>query len=205
MAANGSPPSERGLQPVRLLALSGSLRAASTNTAALEALSALAPAGVEILLYRDLGALPLFNPDDDEEAPPPAVAALRALVGSAAGLIIAAPEYAHGVPGAFKNALDWLVASDAFPGKPVALINTAPRSFHAQSALRETLATMSARLDSGRLRRLAADGKEGRGRRISRPIRGSRPPCATPLTLLSKRSGVTRPSRVSYISSKRGR
>jgi chromate reductase, NAD(P)H dehydrogenase (quinone) len=131
---------------MRLLALSGSLRAASTNTAALEALSRLAPAGVEILLYRELGALPLFNPDDDEEAPPQAVAGLRALVGSAAGLIIAAPEYAHGVPGAFKNALDWLVASDAFPGKPAALINTAPRSFHAQSALRETLATMSARL-----------------------------------------------------------
>jgi chromate reductase len=131
---------------VKLLALSGSLRAASTNTATLEALSVLAPPGVEIPLYRDLGALPLFNPDDDEQAPPPAVAALRALVGSAAGLIIAAPEYAHGVPGAFKNALDWLVASDAFPGKPVAMINTAPRSFHAQSALRETLATMSARL-----------------------------------------------------------
>jgi chromate reductase len=131
---------------VKLLALSGSLRAASTNTATLEALSVLAPPGVEIPLYRDLGALPLFNPDDDEIAPPPAVAALRALVGSAAGLIIAAPEYAHGVPGALKNALDWLVASDAFPGKPVAMINTAPRSFHAQSALRETLATMSARL-----------------------------------------------------------
>jgi chromate reductase, NAD(P)H dehydrogenase (quinone) len=134
------------LRPVRLLALSGSLRAASTNTAVLEALSALAPGDVEILRYRDLGALPHFNPDDDEEAPPPTVAALRAQVASAAGLIIAAPEYAHGVPGALKNALDWLVASEAFPGKPVALINTAPRSFHAQSALRETLATMSARL-----------------------------------------------------------
>ena len=100
---------------------------------------------MEILLYRDLGALPLFNPDDDECA-----AARRRRLARAgrlrAGLIIAAPEYAHGVPGAFKNALDWLVASDAFPGKPVAMINTAPRSFHAQSALRETLATMSARL-----------------------------------------------------------
>ena len=60
--------------------------------------------------------------------------------------MIAAPEYAHGVPGALKNALDWLVASDAFPGKPVALINAAPRAFHAQAALRETLATMAARL-----------------------------------------------------------
>ncbi len=56
------------------------------------------------------------------------------------------PEYAHGVPGAFKNALDWLVSSDVFPSKPVMLVNTAPRAFHAQSALRETLATMSARL-----------------------------------------------------------
>jgi chromate reductase len=131
---------------MQLLAISGSLRAASTNTAALDALKRLAPAEVEIVLYRDLGALPHFNPDDDEAAPPPAAAALRALVGSSDGLIIAMPEYAHGVPGAFKNALDWLVASDVFPGKPVALINTAPRAFHAQSALRETLATMSARL-----------------------------------------------------------
>jgi NAD(P)H-dependent FMN reductase len=131
---------------MRLLALSGSLRAASTNTAALEALRLLAPAGVEIVLYRDLAALPYFNPDDDHDAPPQAVVALRALVRASDGLLIAAPEYAHGAPGALKNALDWLVASDAFPGKPVALINAAPRSFHAQSALRETLATMSARL-----------------------------------------------------------
>jgi chromate reductase, NAD(P)H dehydrogenase (quinone) len=131
---------------VKLLALSGSLRFASTNTAALRALSSLAPAGVEILIYRDLSVLPHFNPDDDESAPPEAVAALRALVGASDGLIIAAPEYAHGAPGAFKNALDWLVSSDAFPGKPVMLVNTAPRAFHAQASLRETLATMSARL-----------------------------------------------------------
>jgi chromate reductase, NAD(P)H dehydrogenase (quinone) len=131
---------------MRLLGLSGSLRAASTNTAALKALARLAPDGVEVTLYRDLGALPLFNPDDDEATPPSPVISLRRLVGACDGLLLAAPEYAHGVPGAFKNALDWLVASDVFPGKPVALINTAPRAFHAQSALRETLATMSARL-----------------------------------------------------------
>jgi chromate reductase len=131
---------------MRLLGFSGSLRAASTNTAALEALARLAPDGVEVTLYRDLGSLPPFNPDDDEEAPPSQVISLREWVRSCDGLLLAAPEYAHGVPGAFKNALDWLVASDVFPGKPVALINTAPRAFHAQSALRETLATMSARL-----------------------------------------------------------
>jgi chromate reductase len=131
----------------RLLAICGSLRAASTNLAALEALALVAPVGVEVLIYRDLARLPAFNPDDDQDRLiPPPVAALRAQVKACDGLVIAAPEYAHGVPGALKNALDWLVASDVFPGKPVALINAAPRAFHAQSALRETLATMAARL-----------------------------------------------------------
>jgi NAD(P)H-dependent FMN reductase len=131
---------------MRLLAFSGSLRRASTNTALLDALSGLAPVGVEIVIYREMGALPHFNPDDDGDAPPPSVVSLRRLVGTSRGLIIAAPEYAHGVPGALKNVLDWLVASLEFPDKPVALINAAPRAHHAQAALREILATMSARL-----------------------------------------------------------
>jgi NAD(P)H-dependent FMN reductase len=133
---------------MRLLAISGSLRRASVNTAALEALARLAPEGFVIDVYRGLAALPAFNPDDDEDgaAAPPAVRALRDAVAACDGLVIAAPEYAHGVPGALKNALDWLVASDALPGKPVALINCAPRAFHAEAALRETLATMAARL-----------------------------------------------------------
>jgi len=135
-------------RPLRLLAVSGSLRRASTNTAVLEALAALAPGDLEVTLYRGLAELPAFNPDDDGEGvtPPAQVRLLRDLVATADGLFIAAPEYAHGVPGALKNALDWLVASDVFPGKPVALVNTASRAFHAQAALRETLATMAARL-----------------------------------------------------------
>ena len=133
---------------MRLLAISGSLRRASANTAALEALAQLAPAGVKVLLYRDLAKLPPFNPDDDiEERPKPEpVETLRALVGASDALVIAAPEYAHGVPGALKNALDWLVASETFAAKPVALLNTSPRAFHAQASLRETLATMAARV-----------------------------------------------------------
>jgi len=132
---------------MRLLAISGSLRAASTNVAALKALALLAPPGVEVGLYRDLARLPAFNPDDDEEGRAPTVVAeFRARVKESDGLVIAAPEYAHGVPGALKNALDWLVASDVIPGKPVVLINAQPRSFHAQASLRETLATMAARL-----------------------------------------------------------
>src|SRR5208283_2353006 len=138
----------RAKGPMRLLAISGSLRRASSNTAALEALARLAPEGVKVLVYRDLAKLPPFNPDDDvEDRPKPEpVETLRALVGASDALVIAAPEYAHGVPGALKNALDWLVASETFPGKRVVLINTSPRAYHAQASLREILATMSARL-----------------------------------------------------------
>ncbi|MGB7975945.1 MAG: NADPH-dependent FMN reductase [Roseiarcus sp.] len=133
---------------VRVLAISGSLRRASTNTAALEALARLAPEGVKLLLYRDLARLPPFNPDDDiEDRPKPEpVETLRALVDASDALVIAAPEYAHGVPGALKNALDWLVASETFAGKPTALLNASPRAFHAQASLREILSTMAARL-----------------------------------------------------------
>jgi chromate reductase, NAD(P)H dehydrogenase (quinone) len=133
---------------MRLLAISGSLRRVSTNTAALEAMSRLAPEGVKVLLYRDLAQLPPFNPDDDiEERPKPEpVESLRALVGASDALVIAAPEYARGVPGALKNALDWLVASETIAAKPVALLNTSPRAFHAQASLRETLSTMAARV-----------------------------------------------------------
>jgi chromate reductase, NAD(P)H dehydrogenase (quinone) len=133
--------------PRRVLCLSGSLRRVSSNTAALEAAQQLAPPTLELALYDGLGALPLFNPDDDVEPLPPSVLALRDAVGRADALLIACPEYAHGVPGAFKNLLDWLVGSVEFPGTPILLLNTAARgSYHAQEALAETLATMSAQL-----------------------------------------------------------
>jgi chromate reductase len=139
---------ESGSQSLRILAISGSLRRASTNTAALEALARLAPGGAKVLVYGNLAKLPPFNPDDDiEDKPKPEpVETLRALVDASDALVIAAPEYAHGVPGALKNALDWLVASETFAGKPTALINTSPRAFHAQASLREILSTMAARL-----------------------------------------------------------
>jgi chromate reductase len=129
----------------RLLAISGSLRGTSSNTAILQAAVSLAPPGVVIEPYHDLGRLPHFNPDL-EERPPPEVIELRERVGQASGLLISCPEYARGIPGSFKNALDWLVASLTFPDKPVALINTSPRASAAQAALRLVLTTMSARL-----------------------------------------------------------
>jgi chromate reductase, NAD(P)H dehydrogenase (quinone) len=136
------------MRAIRLLAISGSLRRASTNTAVLEALALLAPEDVKVLVYRDLAKLPPFNPDEDieDEPKPEPVETLRELVRASDALVIAAPEYAHGLPGALKNALDWLVASETFAGKLTVLINTSPRAFHAQASLREILSTMAARL-----------------------------------------------------------
>ncbi|NIX77342.1 NADPH-dependent FMN reductase [Microvirga terricola] len=131
---------------MHLLALSGSLRAGSFNTSALRALQKLAPKGVVITPDESIGALPHFNPDVEMSELPEIVAALRQQVAAADGLVIACPEYAHGIPGSFKNALDWLVGSTDFPGKPVMLINIAPRASHAQAALHEVLTTMSARI-----------------------------------------------------------
>jgi chromate reductase len=135
---------------VRILAISGSLSANSSNAALLRAAAALAPAGMEFDFYDEaLGTLPLFNPDADGEgavAPPP-VRELRTLLGAAAGVLISSPEYAHGIPGALKNALDWIVSSGELEGKPVVLIVAAPGGGRwAQASLTPTLEVMGARL-----------------------------------------------------------
>jgi len=130
---------------VRLLAVSGSLRAASSNSSLLRAAERLSPQGVSIQHYLEVGRLPHFDPDLADN-PPAIVLALRELIGRADGILISCPEYARGIPGSFKNALDWLVASHEFPGKPVALFNASPRASHAQAALRLVLETMSANI-----------------------------------------------------------
>ena len=131
---------------MRILAISGSLRSGSSNTSALQAAALLAPAGTEIVLYSGLGNLPHFNPDLDTDQPPQSVAVLRHEIEVCDGLLICSPEYAHGIAGSMKNALDWLVSSLEFPETPVAIINTSARAVHAQAQLREILTTMSARL-----------------------------------------------------------
>ena len=129
----------------KVLAVSGSLRAASINTALLRATARLAPPGTEVALLHGLGDLPLFNPDLETRVPD-SVVAMRSAVAAADALLIASPEYAHGVTGTVKNMLDWLVSYEPFVNKPVALLNASPRAHHADAALRETLRTMSALL-----------------------------------------------------------
>ena len=93
----------------QILAISGSLRAASSNTAILKAALQLAPDKLEIVLFDGLRDLPHFNPDL-ELAPPASVLEFQKLLQESSAVIISSPEYAHGVPGSLKNALDWVVA-----------------------------------------------------------------------------------------------
>jgi len=133
--------------PLKVLALCGSLRKASVNAALLRAAARVARPDADIEIADWLGRLPLFNPDLEAEPElPRAVQALHLAVASADAIVIASPEYAHGVSGTIKNTLDWLVSFEPFIHKPVAVLNASPRAHHADDALRETLRTMSAGL-----------------------------------------------------------
>jgi chromate reductase, NAD(P)H dehydrogenase (quinone) len=144
------PEDSSASQPFCILAISGSLRARSSNKTLLQAMKAVAPTRVTFTIFEGLGDLPHFNPDlDTDDAVPVVVRDFRALVGQMDGLIISSPEYAHGIPGVLKNGLDWLVGSIEFPYKPVALINASARATYAYAALIEVLTTMSAQIIPG--------------------------------------------------------
>jgi chromate reductase, NAD(P)H dehydrogenase (quinone) len=128
---------------MKFLGISGSLRAASINSALLRTAVRLAPSEITLAILGGIGELPLFNPDLEAQLPPQ-VKALHAAVAASDALLIASPEYAHGVTGTIKNTLDWLVSFEPFVDKHVAVLNASPRAHHADSALRETLKTMSA-------------------------------------------------------------
>jgi chromate reductase len=134
----------------RVLLISGSLRATSTNTAVLRTAQAMAPYGVVATMYQGLADLPHFNPDDDRQPLPPAVMNLRSQIRSSDAVLFSTPEYAGALPGSFKNLLDWTVGDDQ-PGsiyeKPVAWINASARGApNAHESLRKVLAYVHASL-----------------------------------------------------------
>ena len=134
--------------PLRFLAVSGSLRATSSTSALLRALAAMAPAGVEVELYSGLGDLPWFDPDldldpTDYRAPAP-VLDLRARIAAADGLIICTPEYAYGMPGVLKNALDWVVSMGVIEAKPVAALAASPSNSGGEKAYQGLLWVLTA-------------------------------------------------------------
>ncbi len=115
---------------IALLLISGSARAGSTNVAALRTAAAVAGADVDCVVFRAIGALPLFNPDDDREGVPadPRVTALRTAVAAADALLFSTPEYAGALPAALKNLLEWTIGDAGTYRKPVAWINAAGRA-----------------------------------------------------------------------------
>ena len=146
---------------MRILAISGSLRARSSNTELLRAAALVADPSWTFDHYDGLAALPHFNPDLDLEGavPPDPVRDLRARIAAADALLISSPEYAHGVPGSLKNALDWLVSDAAMIAKPVGLLNASARSAFAHPQLAETLRTMSTTLVEGASVVVSLDGR----------------------------------------------
>jgi len=133
-------------KPVRVLAISGSLRRASSNSALVAAAIHVAPSAVHVSVFHDLAELPPFNPDIESEGTPDAIVNFRAKLRACDAVLISSPEYAHGVPGVLKNALDWLVGSGELVDKPVSLINASTRATRAWASLAETLTVMSARV-----------------------------------------------------------
>ena len=118
----------------RLIGISGALRRASFNTALLNAAIELAPDGCE-LVAGSIRGIPLYDGDlEAEQGIPPAVAELKEQIAQADGLLLFTPEYNNGIPGVFKNAIDWASrpASDIpriFYGRPVAVIGASPGGF----------------------------------------------------------------------------
>ena len=129
----------------RILLISGSTRAASTNTAALRTMNEHAPDGVKPIWYDGLAELPAFSPDD-ADAPPVVVAELRAAIDAADAVLFCTPEYAGSLPGSLKNLLDWTVKGGELYGKPVAYVSVAaePRGAGAEATLRTVLGYVGA-------------------------------------------------------------
>jgi chromate reductase len=132
---------------MRVLLVSGSTRNASTNSAALATVAALAPPGSTAARYDGLAELPAFNPDDDgDDRLPGSVAVLRAAIEASDAVLFSTPEYAGTLPGSFKNLLDWTVGGGQLYGKPAAWLNVAAaeRGGGAQETLRSVLGYVGA-------------------------------------------------------------
>jgi len=138
---------------MKILAISGSLRAASHNTALLRAAAGLAPDGIEIELYDGLEQLPPYNEDRDNDTPPSEVARLRDEIAAADGVLISTPEYNGTVPGQLKHAVDWASRpygqASSLWGKPAAVIGASVTDYGAlwaQDHLRKALGIAGARV-----------------------------------------------------------
>lgn len=127
-----------------ILALSGSLREGSSHHAILTYLAGTTPH--QVLIYNGIEELPNFNPAKDTEPAPAAVSKFREALSAADGVLICTPEYAYGIPGSLKNALDWTVSSGNLVDKPTAVITASGLGEHAHASLLLVLNALTARV-----------------------------------------------------------
>lgn len=127
-----------------ILGLSGSLRKESSNTRLLSSIGAMMPAGTEFRIYQGLASLPHFNPDSDgdEFQSHESVREWREELRAADAIVVCTPEYARGVPGSLKNALDWVVSSGEFMNRPTAVISASPHPDGGATALQSLILTL---------------------------------------------------------------
>lgn len=135
----GAPP-----KPKKIVAICGSTRERSSNLNLIRAIGRLFADELQVIVFQGLAEIPHFNPDLDDDAPPAAVTAFRKQLKEADGILICTPEYAMGVPGTLKNAIDWTVSSMEFSHKPVALITASSSGRKAHLSLLETLTVIEA-------------------------------------------------------------
>ena len=128
----------------KIIAISGSTRANSTNLQLIKAIADIAANKLEVEIFQGLTKIPHYNPDLDNDYPPLEVIAFRAKLKASDGILICTPEYAMGVPGTLKNAIDWTVSSMEFSNKPVALITASSVGQKGHQALIETLKVIEA-------------------------------------------------------------
>lgn len=127
-----------------ILGISGSLRAGSTNAQVLQAAGRLLPASASLTIFDGLDALPHFSPERDTDNVPDSVRALREAIRQAQAVILCTPEYAFGIPGVLKNALDWCVSTVLFDQKPLAAISASPGYMGGERAMVSLLPTLTA-------------------------------------------------------------
>jgi NAD(P)H-dependent FMN reductase len=130
---------------IKILAISGSLRSNSSNHKIINTIATMMPGNIDFTIYQELGNLPHFNDEDSYEI----VHEWRRLIKDADGVLICTPEYAFGVPGSLKNALDWTVSSGDFYNKPVALITASTGGDKAHASLLQTLTALTAKMTEG--------------------------------------------------------
>lgn len=133
---------------IKILAISGSTRSSSSNLNLINAITKLAADQFEVSVFDGLTGLPHFNPDIDHEVVAEPVASFRKQIRAADGVLICTPEYAIGVPGTLKNAIDWTVSSMEFSRKPVALITAALSGVKAHESLLGTLLIIESNMTS---------------------------------------------------------